>query len=525
MIQKIINNRISIIFIIPFFLGLSSVFSFQPFNLAIINFITLPLLFFILVYINKRSKNIYRKKPYLTNLFLAGYCFGFGFFLSGNYWIAYSLTYEDSFKYLIPFAIILIPAFLGLFFGFASLAIGPFLKKNFHSILIFSVGFSLSDFIRSKILTGFPWNIWSYSLSTFPEILQSINVIGFFAFNLIVITIFCSPVLLFFKKKKLNLTIFSVLIFLVFSNYLYGSFVVNKNEKFYNVIKNQDINYRNIKIISPNFDLKYNLSENDVFNLVKKLVKYSEPDTEKNTIFVWPEGVFTGYNFSDLIKYKNIIEDNFSNKHKIIFGVNTYDLENKKYFNSLVVINNNFEIIYQYDKRKLVPFGEFLPLKNILNKYGFKKITEGYGSFSRGKITNNFKTEELNILPLICYEIIFPSLIQKSDIKTNLIVNISEDAWFGESIGPHQHFAKAVFRAIESNVYLVRSANKGISAFINNKGQVVKSLKASEAGNIEMDIPVINSNSKNRNDLIFFLLLFTYTALFLIFKKKFNDKK
>ena len=161
MIQKIINNRISIIFIIPFFLGLLSVFSFQPFNVTIINFITLPLLFFILVYINKRSKNVYRKKPYLTNLFLAGYCFGFGFFLSGNYWIAYSLTYEDSFKYLIPFAIILIPAFLGLFFGFASLAIGPFLKKNFYSILIFSVGFSLSDFISFGVAPALILYFWT----------------------------------------------------------------------------------------------------------------------------------------------------------------------------------------------------------------------------------------------------------------------------------------------------------------------------------------------------------------------------
>ena len=104
------------------------------------------------------------------------------------------------------------------------------------------------------------------------------------------------------------------------------------------------------------------------------------------------------------------------------------------------------------------------------------------------------------------------------------MVNISEDGWFGDTIGPHQHFAKAIFRAIENNTYLVRSANKGISAIISNKGEVLKKLDTFEAGNIEMNIPLINSENRNRNDLIFFILLFTYLISFLIFKMKDNDK-
>jgi len=121
---------------------------------------------------------------------------------------------------------------------------------------------------------------------------------------------------------------------------------------------------------------------------------------------------------------------------------------------------------------------------------------------------------------MICYEVIFPELIQKSDYKTNLIVNISEDGWFGNSIGPQQHFAKAIFRAVENNSFLVRSANKGISAIISNKGQIIKKLNVNEAGNIEMEVPLIISEYKNKNDLIFFILLFTYLIIFLIFKNK-----
>ena len=172
-----------------------------------------------------------------------------------------------------------------------------------------------------------------------------------------------------------------------------------------------------------------------------------------------------------------------------------------------------------YNKRKLVPFGEFLPLENFLNIFGVKKVTEGHGSFLKGTTNKNLSLDNFNILPLICYEIIFTNFIQKSKEETNLIVNISEDGWFGETIGPDQHFAKSVFRAIENNTFLIRSANKGISAIIDNKGNIIKQLDRNEAGNIELEIPLIKSK-KVKNDLIFFILLITYLFIFLINIKK-----
>ena len=152
-----------------------------------------------------------------------------------------------------------------------------------------------------------------------------------------------------------------------------------------------------------------------------------------------------------------------------------------------------------------------------------KKITEGHGSFLKGKRNNNLVIDNLSILPLICYEIIFSELIQKSDDNTNIIVNISEDGWFGKSIGPDQHFAKSIFRAIENNTFLLRSANRGVSAIIDNKGKIIKKLNRNEPGNIEFEVPLIKSN-KIKNDLIFFILLITYLLFFLIYKKQ-NAKK
>ncbi len=518
-IEKLINNRIFIIFILPFFLGTLCVLSFQPFNFTLINFVTLPALFILINYVTKRSKNIYRNKPFLVNLFLIGYLFGFGYFISSTFWISYSLTFDESFKILIPFSLFLIPAFLGLFFAFPILIVGPYLKNNLSSILIFSSALSLTDFIRSKILSGFPWNLWVHSWSWFPEVLQILNLVGFFALNLIVITVFTIPAIVFKSKKKINTVICILVLALFFCNYIFGSYIINNNQKIIKNYEDKNENLHKIKIVSPNFDLKYNLSNYDIENLIKELIKYSEPDKSKETLFIWPEGVFTGFELNDIVQYKKLFESAFSTKHVIIFGANTLGGSNK-YYNSLIAIDKDFKILYQYNKKKLVPFGEFLPLESLFSQIGLKKITQGYGSFSKGDKQKNFYLKNLNILPLICYEIIFTELTQKAEIKTNLIVNISEDAWFGDSIGPYQHFSSAIFRAIEKNTYVARATNKGVSAFINNKGIIISSLKPKEAGNIELNIPIINKNSKNKNDLIFFILLITYTIIFFTFKNK-----
>ena len=519
MLQQILDNRLMTLYIIPFILGCMTVFSFQPFNISIINFIILPILFYLLVYIKKKSSSIYRKKPFRRNLFSAGFLFGFGFYLSGVFWISYSLTFDNDFKILIPFAIILIPLFLGLFSGITTLIIGPFLSLNFSSILLFSSAISFSDYLRSKILTGFPWNLWAYSWSWLTEILQTLNLVGLFAFNLIVITFFTIPAFIFFKSSTIKkIIVFSLSFLFVFSIYIYGSFSINKNKAVLNYLKEKDKKY--IKVISPSFELKYDLSINEVEKKLNKLIRYSNPEKGKMTIFVWPEGIFSGYSYNEIVHLKNLVENNFEKNHYIIFGINTLDKNSNNYFNSLVVVNNKFDIIYKYNKKKLVPFGEFLPFENIFKKIGLKKVTEGHGSFLSGNDQENLNLDKFNILPLICYEIIFTELSQKKADTTNLIVNISEDGWFGNSIGPKQHFSKAIFRAIENNSFLVRSANKGITAIINNKGEIVKYLDANETGNIEMKIPILNSKYKNKNDLIFFLLLFTYLLIFNIFRKK-----
>ena len=519
MIEKYLNNRFFILYILPFTIGSLTTFSFQPYNLTIINFVIFPLFFYLIVYINKKSKTVYRKKPYKKNLFIFGLLFSFGFYLSGVSWIVNSLTFDDNFKILIPFALLLIPLFLSLFTALTVLFVGPYLKFDFASLIIFSGSLAFSDYLRAKILTGFPWNLWAYSTVWAKEIIQILNLIGLHSYNLLLITIFTLPAILFYNISAVRKIIYSIVISsFIFILFIYGSQEINKNTQRLKSVNEKIF----VKIISPNFDLKYGLTKEHIEQRFKKLIRYSDPDKDKKTLFIWPEGVFSGYSYDEVLAFKQIILKNFSKKHFIIFGTNKLEPKTNSFYNSMLIVDNNFQIIQSYNKRKLVPFGEFLPYEDFIKSFGLKKITEGHGSYLKGTKDNNLVIDKLNILPLICYEVIFTDLVQKSSEDTNLIINISEDGWFGESIGPDQHFAKSIFRAIESNTFFLRSTNKGTSAIIDNKGIIVKRLNRNEAGSIEFEVPLIKSN-KIKNDLIFFILLITYLFIFLFYKKK-NEK-
>ena len=202
MLEKYFNNRLLILYLIPFILGSLTIFSFQPFNFLFINFLILPLFFYLITYINKKSKGVYRKKPYKKNFFLYGLSFGFGFYLSGVSWIVNSLTFDENFKIFIPIALIFIPLFLGLFMAFTILFIGPHLKFSFSSIALFSTSLAFSDYLRAKLFTGFPWNLWVYSSSTINEFLQILNIVGLYSLNLLVITLYTLPIIFFFKFIK-----------------------------------------------------------------------------------------------------------------------------------------------------------------------------------------------------------------------------------------------------------------------------------------------------------------------------------
>ena len=388
---------------------------------------------------------------------------------------------------------------------------------------MFSLIFGATEFIRGIFLTGFPWNLIVYSFSNQLEFISIISIIGTYGLNLFCILIFTCPAVLFIKNIK-NGKIFNFLVlFTVILIFIYGSMY---KKKFDNITEN-DFNFK-IRVIGSQIGLERFYLDVDPIIIIKDLIKLSKPDLNEKTIFVWPEGIIPDITRENLVEYKWLFNENFNENHLFIIGINSHSIKNgsKSSFNTFSVYDDNLNLINSYNKINLVPFGEFLPIENVLKNIGLRSLTNNYQSFSSGSkrdiIEINQQNFYLKILPLICYEIIYSGKLFK-DTNFELIVNISEDGWFGKSIGPKQHFSHSIFRAIESGKYIVRSSNNGIAAIINPLGIVEQSIEFGQSGYIDLSkTKKIQSTifSKYGNKILVLLILLYILLIFLLNKIK-----
>ena len=492
-----------IIILIGFLQGISISFLF------LIPLLIFSYFFFLKTIINEKST----KKS-----FFIGWYFGFGFFLGSMHWIISPfLIYEKHF-YLSPFIIIIFPLFMGLFFSIHSLLISEFKKKYnlkngnflFTKSFFVSLFFFLTEVIRSSIFGGLPFNLTAHLWAYQSDFIQTSKIYGVFGLSFLTINWITLISLNFFSKKNMSALI--ILIFFPFSLIIAG--------KFLNLEKLDDgkINQISVRVVQPNIPQieKWNrlLFQDNLEKLIE-LTKINNNSDEKK-IVVWPEVALTSY-FNEDKELDEYLRKNIPSNVILITGTLRREFANQdfKIFNSLFILKDKDHFFY--DKKKLVPFGEFIPLRQL---FAFAKLTPGSGEFDVGQKPNliELKLNDFKIIiePSICYEAIFQTF---GTNNSNLFVNVTNDAWFGKTTGPRQHLAAQIFRSVEKGVPLIRSSNSGISVITDLNGKILKRIDLDKYGYIEGNIAVISSETffeKNKNKSLLILLFVLILIFYLI---------
>ena len=480
-LYELISTRRGYLFFINFILGVSLALCFEPFNIP---FLTLPIIGFLFL-INDHTFNSNDK--IVKIFFLNGIFFGFGFFFFSMYWISNSvLVLDESLSYLVPLILIFFPLSMSIFFGLMQVFNALVWSSSDSRLFFFTIIWILFELLRSFIFTGLPWNLIGYSWSWSLGFSQSVSIFGVYGLGFI--TIFCSVCLFnFFNYNNKNIYLYIFILILLFL-FVFGQYRLISNE----------IEYSNhkVRIVHTHFDQDMKWSDigiNQIKNMGSNKLLTVFPETSLGLGVDTKKNWFAGY----------------------------IRKENKKFYNSILY---NGKI---YDKKILVPFGEFIPFSKYLS-YFMPDNKFIHNTLTRGSKNQDFSQK---ILPLICYEAIFPSFVRNNvSHETELLVNISNDGWFGKHSGPKQHFVHSRFRSIELGIPMIRSSNKGISGIVSPLGEIIHSIDSRENTNIDVKIPNrLNTTfyKEYGNLLTYFLIVLFFIigyAMHLKSKKNYEQK-
>ncbi|MBF0539832.1 MAG: apolipoprotein N-acyltransferase [Nitrospirae bacterium] len=442
--------------------------SFPKLNLSFLVWIALvPFLFYVLKAQNPRES------------FKIGLIFGVIFFYGCQYWIYHSINFYGNISFFSSLCIVFLLCFYeGLYIGiFAALLNHLHNKSKFPITLITPILWINLEYLRGILFTGFPWSMLGHTLYNSYYLIQICDITGVFGLSFLIVFSNSIITLFFYNRtinKKTNHNLYinaAIFVILIISIIVYGQNCIN----YYNNKIDSPIN---VSIIQPSIeqDKKWDPQfQKYVMNTYKNLTLSSL--NEKPDLIIWPETSLPFLYGTDreLTNDFNKFQQGL-NTH-LLFGsvlVRQMDRENYKLSNSAILLSPAGKILYVYDKIHLVPFGEYVPLSDIL--FFINKIVPTIGTFQQGQRYITAQSEIGDFATLICYEIIFPDLIRKFyQQRGDFIVTITNDAWFGTTSGPYQHFIISKFRAIENRKPLIRAANTGISGFIDPTGKIIKS--------------------------------------------------
>jgi apolipoprotein N-acyltransferase len=478
--------------VIALLAGAASSLAMEPFNAWPVLFVTFPIATWL---IDGAGAGRLSGIPAAA---LAGWLFGFGYFVPGLYWIGNAFLVDaQTFAWLMPFAVIGLPAYLALFTALGFALARLIWTKGASRILALAVALTVGEWLRGHVLTGFPWNAFGYALTEPLVLAQTASLIGLWGLTFLSVAIFASPAVLIDGRSHSQRPWIApaAAVSLLLAMGVYGAVRLSRHPTaFVDKVK--------LRIMQPDLtqDARFNYSAKAA--VMQKYLTLSDRATGPHstgvsgaTILIWPESAFPFFlareadamaEIADLLPKGTILITGAVRAPDLPPGVRI-----TRAYNSIYVIGDDGTILSIYDKLHLVPFGEYLPFQGLMEKLGFVQLTKVQGGFIPGTIRRTIELPNApSVLPLICYEAIFPGGIESRGGRPGWIVNLTNDGWFGISTGPHQHLQQARMRAIEEGLPLVRAANTGISVVTDPVGRIVARLDLGVEGVLDSRLPV-----------------------------------
>ena len=501
-------------FLIAFLCGGCSALALPPLDLWPIPFVTFPILVWLV------DGSVAGSLGGAIAAASVGWWFGFGYFLVGFYWVANAFLVDaKTFGWLLPIAVVALPAGMALYTAFGLALARLVWTRGAARVLALAAALALAEWLRGHLFSGFPWNAFGYALISPIWLAQASALIGLWGVTGLAVAIYASPAVLADDpadtRRPWTVVALAIVTLLVLA--VFGALRLAGNPTDY-------VEGVRLRIIQPN------LQQDEKFNYAQKqqvLSRYlvlsdraADPAAaglRNVTHLIWPESAFPFFLTREADALAQIAALLRQGTVLITGGVrppeSAGNAQITRAYNSIYVIGSDGSIRSVYDKVHLVPFGESLPFQDRLERLGLRQLTKVRGGFIAGDRRRNLAVPGApDMLPLVCYEIIFPGdSVPRIDRRTwfhdhigrylgwpfvaggggrpGWMLNLTNDGWFGLSAGPYQHFQQARIRAIEEGLPLVRAANTGISAVVDPLGRVIKSLPLGSEGVVDAPLP------------------------------------
>jgi apolipoprotein N-acyltransferase len=476
--------------LIAFVAGAASALAMAPVNAWPILFVTFP----VLIWLVDGSAAGRWSGP--VTAALAGWCFGFGYFLAGLYWIGYAFLVDVKiFGWLLPVAVAGLPAYLALYTALGLAAARLIWVRGPERVLALAATMTAAEWLRGHLLSGFPWNTFGYAFAEPLVLAQSVSLVGIWTLTFFCLAICATPAVLADDKADTRHPYRPLFLGVAVLAALagYGTIRLWSHPTGY-------VSGVKLRIMQPNLpqDDKFNYSAKA--QVMDRYLRLSDRATgpQSNglrdvTHLIWPEAAFPFFltrepdalaQISALLKPSTVLVTG------AIRAASSASATDPRAYNSVYVIDPDGSIRGIYDKVHLVPFGEYLPFQRLLEQLGLMQLTKVVGGFLSGDRRRAMDVSGApKMLPLICYEAIFPGAAVPRGERPGWLVNVTNDGWFGISSGPYQHFQQARILAITEGLPLVRAANTGISAVIDPVGRIVNALPLGVEGVVDARLP------------------------------------